>query len=96
MTCHASKGQEAQYVFIVDVNKGIFPTLDCETGLASILQSRAETYADAEERRLFYVALTRAKKHVYVCANPMNVSPFINELIEDKYPVDNKIKRIGR
>ncbi|HIF9373153.1 TPA: DNA helicase IV [Photobacterium damselae] len=96
MTCHASKGQEAQYVFIVDVNKGIFPTLDRETGLASILQSRAETYADAEERRLFYVALTRAKKHVYVCANPMNVSPFINELIEDKYPVDNKIKRIGR
>ncbi len=64
MTCHSSKGREADYVFIVDVNKGIFPSPDRETGLAAIMQSRTETYNDAEERRLFYVALTLELKNM--------------------------------
>ena len=94
MTCHASKGREADYVFILDVNKGIFPAPDRETGLAGCLQARNEQFNDAEERRLFYVALTRAKKHVWVCADPEKTSPFVNELIDEKYPVMNKIKRV--
>lgn len=94
MTCHASKGREADYVFILDVNKGIFPAPDRETGLAGCLQARNEAFSDAEERRLFYVSLTRAKKHVWVCADPEKTSPFINELIDEKYPVMNKIKRM--
>ena len=94
MTCHASKGREADYVFILDVNKGIFPAPDRDTGLAGCLQARNEQFIDAEERRLFYVALTRAKKHVWVCADPEKTSPFVNELIDEKYPVMNKIKRV--
>ncbi|OLQ74840.1 DNA helicase IV [Photobacterium proteolyticum] len=94
MTCHASKGREADYVFILDVNKGTFPAPDRETGLAGCLQARNEAFSDAEERRLFYVSLTRAKKHVWVCADPEKTSPFINELIDEKYPVMNKIKRM--
>ncbi|MDX1301009.1 DNA helicase IV [Photobacterium sp.] len=93
MTCHASKGREADFVFILDVNRGIFPAHDRDTGLAACLQARHEGFADAEERRLFYVALSRAKKHVWICADPEKTSPFINELIDDKYPVMNKIKR---
>lgn len=93
MTCHASKGREADYVFIIDVNKGIFPAPDRETGLAASLQARNEAFSDAEERRLFYVALTRAKKHVWVCADQDKVSPFVQELIDDSYSVLNKIKR---
>ncbi|PSW17231.1 DNA helicase IV [Photobacterium sanctipauli] len=94
MTCHASKGREADFVFILDVNKGVFPATDRDTGLAACLQARNEQFADAEERRLFYVGLTRAKKHVWVCADPEKTSSFVNELIDEKYPVVNKIKRI--
>jgi DNA helicase-4 len=94
MTCHGSKGREADFVFILDVNRGVFPAPDRETGLAACLQSKNEGYADAEERRLFYVALTRAKQHVWVCADPEKTSSFVNELIDDKYAVMNKIKRM--
>ncbi|KLV11485.1 MULTISPECIES: DNA helicase IV [Photobacterium] len=94
MTCHASKGREGDYVFVLDVNRGVFPAPDRDTGLAACLQARGESFTDAEERRLFYVALTRAKKHVWVCAEPEKTSPFVNELIDDNYPVVNKIKRV--
>ncbi|MGF1726106.1 DNA helicase IV [Photobacterium nomapromontoriensis] len=94
MTCHASKGREADYVFILDVNRGVFPAPDRDTGLAACLQARGESFADAEERRVFYVALTRAKKQVWVCADPEKPSSFVNELIDDGSPVMNKIKRV--
>ncbi|GHA60692.1 DNA helicase IV [Photobacterium aphoticum] len=94
MTCHASKGREADFVFVLDVNRGLFPAPDRETGLAACLQARGETFTDAEERRLFYVALTRAKAQVWVCADPEKPSPFVNELIDSDYPVMNKIKRM--
>ncbi len=51
MTIHAAKGLEFPYVFIVGLEENLFPSL----------QSRAD---NEEERRLFYVALTRAEKQV--------------------------------
>ncbi|QUJ66516.1 DNA helicase IV [Photobacterium sp. GJ3] len=97
MTCHASKGREADFVFILNVNRGVFPALDRDRGLLACLQSGGnDGIADAEERRLFYVAMTRAKEQVWICANPETLSPFVNELIEDRYPVFNKIKKVSR
>lgn len=78
-TMHSSKGLEYKKVFIIDVNEGITPF------------RKAVVEADIEEeRRMFYVALTRAKDELYVYSleerlgKKMEVSRFIGELIVSK------------
>ncbi|UJF18174.1 DNA helicase IV [Vibrio sp. SS-MA-C1-2] len=88
MTCHSSKGREAEYVFIIDVDEGIFPPLRQQRGLESVLLSSLESFEFAEERRLFYVALTRAKKQVWLCCDKNKASPFIRELVFNNYNVN--------
>ena len=56
MTIHSAKGLEFKYVFIVGMEEDLFPS-------QMMLSSRADL---EEERRLFYVALTRAEKRVYL------------------------------
>ena len=59
MTIHASKGLEFDSVFIVAIEEGIFPS---SRTASSVLELE-------EERRLMYVAMTRAKKHLFLtCA----------------------------
>lgn len=55
-TMHGSKGLEWKHVFIIDCVEGVCPSPKAET--AEELE---------EERRLFYVAMTRAKEHLYLC-----------------------------
>ncbi len=59
MTVHASKGLEFEFVFITGLETGLFP----HERLDPHERNRG---AEEEERRLFYVALTRAKKKVYL------------------------------
>lgn len=56
MTIHAAKGLEFPYVYIVGMEENLFPS-------QMVLQSRTEL---EEERRLFYVALTRAEKQAFL------------------------------
>ena len=56
MTIHASKGLEFPYVFVVGMEEGLFPSM-----LSINSQSDLE-----EERRLFYVAITRAEKRLFL------------------------------
>ena len=56
MTVHAAKGLEFPYVFVVGLEQNLFPSL-----LASDSQENLE-----EERRLFYVAITRAMEKLYI------------------------------
>ncbi len=58
MTVHASKGLEFEYVFIVGMEQDLFP----HKGMGS----KGEKRDDEEERRLFYVAVTRAKKKIFL------------------------------
>ncbi|MBO5459636.1 MAG: ATP-dependent helicase [Lachnospira sp.] len=55
-TMHGAKGLEYETVFVIDVNEGIIPYHK------AVLDSEIE-----EERRMFYVAMTRAKKKLYLC-----------------------------
>lgn len=47
------------------------------------LLQHGDSFENAEERRLFYVALTRARHQVYLQYNPHNMSKFLAELIQD-------------
>jgi DNA helicase-4 len=44
-----------------------------------------ETFPHAEERRLFYVALTRARRAVVLITHPRQMSPFVIELLKDPH-----------
>ncbi len=56
LTIHNAKGLEYLHVYLVGMEKGVFPTSRAEESF--------EEYAVEEERRLFYVAITRARKNL--------------------------------
>ena len=86
-TIHSSKGQEADYVVILDLKEGRygFPCTVEDDPLLTIVMppTHGNPFPHAEERRLFYVALTRARKAVYLITDPVRPSPFVKELIKN-------------
>ncbi|NQZ06911.1 MAG: UvrD-helicase domain-containing protein [Algicola sp.] len=87
---HASKGKEADFVIVMGLKTGKhgFPSTKVTPALLDALLPSEEKFKFAEERRLFYVALTRAKKRVYVLADMSDTSGFVTELVEQKYDVE--------
>lgn len=97
MTMHAAKGLEFETVFLAGWEEGIFPSQKAidENGKSAL----------EEERRLAYVAITRAKKNLYICfANNRRMygsyqaclpSRFINEIPVDSYEIVNSSVRFG-
>ena len=85
MTVHASKGLEADHVIILRAGAGEmgFPSEIVDDPLLDLVLPESEKFDHAEERRLFYVALTRARKSVTVLADREKPSVFVRELIED-------------
>lgn len=83
-TAHAAKGLEADFVVIAGLEQGGsgFPAEKTQEPLLELLLPGYEPYPFAEERRLFYVALTRARHRAYVLYPPASASPFIRELTE--------------
>ena len=83
-TVHAAKGREADYVVVLDLTgeRRGFPSQMEDDPLLDLVAPPAEPFEFAEERRLFYVALTRARHGVYLLADPLRPSPFVTELLE--------------
>ena len=82
LTAHKAKGLEADYVFIINCNSGLygFPTAKSDDPLLGLLLGDADHYEYGEERRLFYVAMTRARRHTIFITSNNQPSRFIKEL----------------
>jgi len=87
-TIHSQKGVEADFVIIDDVIDGFtgFPNRMGEDSVLRMLLEMNEDFQDAEERRLFYVALTRSKILTYILSINSKESTFYNE-------IDNRPKK---
>lgn len=89
MSIHESKGKEADYVIVIGLEQGAngFPSEKISHPLIELLLPKTENYAYAEERRLFYVALTRARHYVYLVTDGDKASCFARELVKERYDI---------
>jgi len=87
---HAAKGLEADFVVVVGLEAGRdgFPADKPIDSFHELFLPPKEAYSFAEERRLFYVALTRARHRVYLLFDAVTYSPFIRELRSGGYPIE--------
>ena len=86
-TVHGSKGLEADYVIVLGlcVAKYGFPTEIADDPLLDLVLGTPEAHPNAEERRLLYVAITRARRQTFLLASGGPPSSFVTELTGDEY-----------
>ena len=85
VTVHSSKGLEADHVIVPRMTSETlgFPSRIEDDPVLQLAMPGGDSFEDAEERRLFYVALTRAKSSVTLITLAHKESPFIAELVKD-------------
>ena len=86
LSVHKSKGLEADNVIVLNFknDKLGFPNQIADDEVLNLVLTNADKYKFSEERRLFYVAITRTKNRVFVLTDNKNPSPFFNEFKESK------------
>ena len=94
-TVHGAKGREADYVIVLDLNDGRwgFPSKVEDDPLLELVMPPVSggAFPFAEERRLFYVAMTRARNGAYLVADPVQPSTFVTELLKES----DELRQIG-
>lgn len=83
-TIHAAKGLEAKIVFIIGLTEGNggFPDIWLEDRIFQVIKKANHDLLMEEERRLFYVAITRAKDKLFLITEKGNESSFLKEIPE--------------
>ena len=81
-TVHQSKGLEADFVILLSGEEGEvgFPNKMEDDKILELILGQKEAFPFAEERRLFYVALTRTRSVVYVLSDKNRPSSFVKEI----------------
>ena len=89
-TIHDSKGLEAKAVFIIGLTDGSggFPDIWLEDAIFRMVKDIKSDRLMEEERRLFYVALTRAKDELFLITQMGSESCFIDEIPQAFYAVN--------
>ena len=85
LTVHKSKGLEEENVIIINLENKIngFPSKIENNEILKYVLNENDNYPYEEERRLFYVALTRTKNNVYLFVNKKNESIFVKEIVNN-------------
>lgn len=83
LTAHKSKGLEADYVIILQCNRDVygFPSMVSDDPVLDVVLTKSDKYPHGEERRLFYVAITRAKVKTIVMYDRRYPSVFVDEFL---------------
>ncbi|SFS47238.1 DNA helicase-4 [Marininema halotolerans] len=95
LTAHRSKGLEASHVILINADNKIngFPNKMVDDPIQSWVLTDSDDYLYGEERRLFYVALTRTKNDCYILTQEERMSAFVRELINEyKIPYQSVTK----
>lgn len=82
LTIHKAKGLEADIVIVINCNSGKhgLPSQISDDPVLDLLLSEADQFENGEERRVFYVGMTRAREKVFFIADSSYKSKFITEL----------------
>lgn len=96
LTAHSSKGLSADNVIIINAKDEVFgfPSQIEDDPILQLVITEDKSYNYAEERRLFYVALTRTRNRVFIITPKNKPSEFIKELLREKQLYPN-VKLIG-
>ena len=79
MTMHKSKGLEAEVVIILEADEGVIPKSHPDTLLYGMFGETEEVALD-DQKRLFYVAMTRAKRRLYIIHDEVSGVGFVKHL----------------
>ena len=91
-TIHSSKGLQSDYVVLIGLQAGEFPSERADDPLLHLVMPKSEPFEHAEERRLLYVALTRARHRVYLVGSRESPSCFVTEFVHGSPPAGSVLR----